>query len=66
MVIGTEGRGPEFLYVRMHEKNGLVPEKVLGTAKGSYSANAPSHGSFISSDDRLKLKRVCLVQQQTG
>ena len=41
MVIGTEGRGPEFLYDRMREKNGLVPEKVIGTAKGSYSATAP-------------------------
>ena len=41
MVIGTEGRGSEFLYVRMREKNSLVPEKVIGTAKGSYSANAP-------------------------
>jgi len=25
----------------MHEKNGPVPEKVVGTAKGSYSGNAP-------------------------
>ena len=25
----------------MREKNGLVPEKVIGTAKGSYSGNAP-------------------------
>ena len=38
MVLGTEGRGPEFLYAR---KNSLVPEKVIGTAKGSYSANVP-------------------------
>ena len=43
MVIGTEGRGPEFLYVRMREKNGLVPEKVLGTAKGSYSVPVLLH-----------------------
>ena len=34
MVLGTEGRGPEFLYVP-------IPEKVIGTAKGSYSGNAP-------------------------
>ena len=32
----------------MHEKNGLVPEKVLGTAKGSYSGNAPREAGWLS------------------
>ena len=30
-------------------KNGLVPEKVIGTAKGSYSANAPNVKEVLAS-----------------
>ena len=71
MVIGTEGCGLEFLYVRMRE-NGPVPEKVIGPAKGSYSANAPKEpkdtiqnrvvAKFLNSGSSLELSEFVVPE----
>lgn len=41
MVVETEGLYPWFLSDLIIRKNGLAPENVTGTSKGSYSGKVP-------------------------